>query len=49
MYGVGQPLAYLFAMGVGPGGAGQRQRRRRFGGVSYLTFMAPGAAGLGRA
>lgn len=41
MYGVGQPVAYLFAMGVGlatlvdTGGGGV------FGGVSYLAFIAP--------
>lgn len=41
LYSVGQPVAYLFAMGVGlatlvdPGEAGA------FGGVSYLAFIAP--------
>ncbi|WP_374953622.1 ABC transporter permease [Arthrobacter sp. Y81] len=39
MYGVGQPVAYLFAMGVGL--ATLVDSQAAFGGVSYLAFIAP--------
>ncbi|WP_456505896.1 ABC transporter permease [Arthrobacter sp. UYCu723] len=41
MYGVGQPVAYLFAMGVGLATLVERNSTSAFGGVSYLTFIAP--------
>ncbi|WP_427133365.1 ABC transporter permease [Pseudarthrobacter sp. S9] len=41
MYGVGQPVAYLFAMGVGLATLVQANGAGVFGGVSYLTFIAP--------
>ncbi|MCB5292480.1 hypothetical protein BJQ90_01916 [Arthrobacter sp. SO3] len=41
MYGVGQPVAYLFAMGVGLATLVDTGRGAIFGGVSYLTFIAP--------
>ena len=41
MYGVGQPVAYLFAMGVGLATLVDADARRAFGGVSYLVFIAP--------
>ena len=41
MYGVGQPVAYLFAMGVGLATLVQTNGAGVFGGVSYLTFIAP--------
>ncbi|RKR19382.1 ABC transporter permease [Arthrobacter oryzae] len=41
MYGVGQPVAYLFAMGVGLATLVQANGAGAFGGVSYLTFIAP--------
>ena len=48
MYGVGQPVAYLFAMGVGLATLVEANGAGGFGGVSYLTFIAPGPADLGR-
>ena len=41
MYGVGQPVAYLFAMGVGLATLVEANGAGAFGGVSYLTFIAP--------
>ncbi len=41
MYGVGQPVAYLFAMGVGLATLVDTNSAGVFGGVSYLTFIAP--------
>ncbi|WP_432396352.1 ABC transporter permease [Pseudarthrobacter sp. L19] len=41
MYGVGQPVAYLFAMGVGLATLVDSNSAAAFGGVSYLTFIAP--------
>ena len=41
MYGVGQPVAYLFAMGVGLATLVDTNSTTVFGGVSYLTFIAP--------
>ncbi|TLM73295.1 ABC transporter permease [Pseudarthrobacter sp. NamB4] len=41
MYSVGQPVAYLFAMGVGLASLVDNQGTAVFGGVSYLTFIAP--------
>lgn len=41
MYGVGQPVAYLFAMGVGLATLVDTGTTSVFGGVSYLTFIAP--------
>ncbi|HEX9088117.1 MAG TPA: ABC transporter permease [Arthrobacter sp.] len=41
MYGVGQPVAYLFAMGVGLATLVDTNSGAGFGGVSYLTFIAP--------
>ena len=41
MYGVGQPVAYLFAMGVGLATLVDTSNDAGFGGVSYLTFIAP--------
>ena len=41
MYGVGQPVAYLFAMGVGLATLVDTNSTSVFGGVSYLTFIAP--------
>ncbi len=41
MYGVGQPVAYLFAMGVGLATLVEANGAGVFGGVSYLTFIAP--------
>jgi lipooligosaccharide transport system permease protein len=41
MYGVGQPVAYLFAMGVGLATLVDTTSAAGFGGVSYLTFIAP--------
>ena len=41
MYGVGQPVAYLFAMGVGLATLVEANGAGVFGGVSYLTFVAP--------
>lgn len=41
MYGVGQPVAYLFAMGVGLATLVDTNTTSIFGGVSYLTFIAP--------
>jgi len=41
MYGVGQPVAYLFAMGVGLATLVDTNSTAVFGGVSYLTFIAP--------
>ncbi|MBT1002339.1 ABC transporter permease [Paenarthrobacter sp. DKR-5] len=41
MYGVGQPVAYLFAMGVGLATLVDTRGAAGFGGVSYLAFIAP--------
>ena len=41
MYGVGQPVAYLFAMGVGLATLVDTSATAAFGGVSYLAFIAP--------
>ncbi|MEV7131699.1 ABC transporter permease [Arthrobacter sp. NPDC093128] len=41
MYGVGQPVAYLFAMGVGLATLVDTNSQAAFGGVSYLAFIAP--------
>jgi lipooligosaccharide transport system permease protein len=41
MYGVGQPVAYLFAMGVGLATLVGANGAPGFGGVSYLVFIAP--------
>ncbi len=41
MYGVGQPVAYLFAMGVGLATLVDTNSTAAFGGVSYLSFIAP--------
>lgn len=41
MYGVGQPVAYLFAMGVGLATLVDTGSASAFGGVSYLAFIAP--------
>ncbi|WP_445155029.1 ABC transporter permease [Arthrobacter sp. Hor0625] len=41
MYGVGQPVAYLFAMGVGLATLVDTGSTAAFGGVSYLAFIAP--------
>ena len=41
MYGVGQPVAYLFAMGVGLATLVDTNSGTAFGGVSYLAFIAP--------
>lgn len=41
MYGVGQPVAYLFAMGVGLATLVDTSSGGVFGGVSYLAFIAP--------
>ena len=41
MYSVGQPVAYLFAMGVGLATLVDAGRAAAFGGVSYLAFIAP--------
>ncbi|UZX05344.1 ABC transporter permease [Arthrobacter sp. CDRTa11] len=40
MYSVGQPVAYLFAMGVGLATLVEAESEA-FGGVSYLAFIAP--------
>ena len=41
MYSVGQPVAYLFAMGVGLATLVDAEDAGAFGGVSYLAFIAP--------
>jgi lipooligosaccharide transport system permease protein len=41
MYGIGQPVAYLFAMGVGLATLVDADGASSFGGVSYLAFIAP--------
>ncbi|HJV98636.1 MAG TPA: ABC transporter permease [Arthrobacter sp.] len=41
MYSVGQPVAYLFAMGVGLATLVDAEESGTFGGVSYLAFIAP--------
>ena len=41
LYGVGQPVAYLFAMGVGLATLVDTNSAAGFGDVSYLTFIAP--------
>lgn len=41
MYSVGQPVAYLFAMGVGLATLVEPEDAGAFGGVSYLAFIAP--------
>jgi lipooligosaccharide transport system permease protein len=41
LYGVGQPVAYLFAMGVGLATLVDTNSTKAFGSVSYLAFIAP--------
>jgi lipooligosaccharide transport system permease protein len=41
LYSVGQPVAYLFAMGVGLASLVDANSESAFGGVSYLEFVAP--------
>ncbi|MCC2660395.1 MAG: transporter [Arthrobacter sp.] len=41
LYSVGQPAAYLFAMGVGLATLVEANGAAVFGGVSYLAFIAP--------
>ncbi|MCU1567210.1 MAG: ABC-type multidrug transport system, permease component [Pseudarthrobacter sp.] len=41
MYSVGHPVAYLFAMGVGSATLVDAQGAGAFGGVGYVTFVAP--------
>lgn len=41
LYSVGQPAAYLFAMGVGLATLVEASAAGAFGGVSYLAFIAP--------
>lgn len=41
LYSVGQPVAYLFAMGVGLATLVDANSASAFGGVSYLEFVAP--------
>ena len=41
LYSVGQPVAYLFAMGVGLAASWTPNSAAAFGGVSYLAFIAP--------
>lgn len=41
LYSVGQPVAYLFAMGVGLASLVDANGAGAFGGVSYLAFVAP--------
>ncbi|MCZ9881307.1 ABC transporter permease [Arthrobacter sp. B2a2-09] len=41
LYSVGQPVAYLFAMGIGLASLVNANSAAVFGGVSYLTFIAP--------
>ncbi len=41
LYSVGQPVAYLFAMGVGLASLVDANSAAEFGGVSYLEFVAP--------
>ncbi|CAI3794480.1 ABC transporter permease [Pseudarthrobacter sp. MM222] len=41
LYGVGQPVAYLFAMGVGLATLVDTNSTTAFGGASYLAFIAP--------
>ncbi|GAA4043608.1 ABC transporter permease [Arthrobacter methylotrophus] len=41
LYSVGQPVAYLFAMGIGLASLVDANGASVFGGVSYLTFIAP--------
>lgn len=41
LYSVGQPVAYLFAMGVGLASLVDANSEAAFGGVSYLDFVAP--------
>ncbi|WP_242703554.1 ABC transporter permease [Arthrobacter sp. D5-1] len=41
LYSVGQPVAYLFAMGVGLASLVDANSEATFGGVSYLEFVAP--------
>lgn len=40
LYSVGQPVAYLFAMGVGLATLVDANSASAFGGVSYLEFVA---------
>ncbi|MCZ2403043.1 ABC transporter permease [Paenarthrobacter sp. Z7-10] len=47
MYSVGQPLAYLFAMGVGLASLVNTNGSAQFGGVGYLTFLAPALVASG--
>ena len=48
MYGVGQPVPTCFAMGVGLATLVEANGAGVFGGVSYLAFIAPAPADLGR-
>jgi lipooligosaccharide transport system permease protein len=41
LYSVGQPAAYLFAMGVGLATLVDTNSASAFGGVSYIAFIAP--------
>ena len=41
LYSVGQPAAYLFAMGVGLATLVDTSSAAAFGGVSYIAFIAP--------
>lgn len=41
LYSVGQPVAYLFAMGIGLATLVDANQAAAFGGVSYLAFIAP--------
>ncbi|WP_050055928.1 ABC transporter permease [Pseudarthrobacter siccitolerans] len=41
MYSVGHPVAYLFAMGVGLATLVDAQGAGAFGGVGYVTYVAP--------
>jgi lipooligosaccharide transport system permease protein len=41
LYSVGQPAAYLFAMGVGLATLVEANAAGAFGGVSYLVYIAP--------
>lgn len=41
LYSVGQPVAYLFAMGIGLASLVDANSSAVFGGVSYLAFIAP--------
>ena len=41
LYSVGQPLAYLFAMGIGLAALINANGGSQYAGVGYLTFLAP--------